>query len=142
MEGTDDCPFEGESEQRAAPQQSQHGGRAKLGQLGKATSVQVEATAPAAAPSLRFMPRGRSVDVAPVPEEAEAPMFGKRKEFIRLKNLLTGQDTVDTLHQSGIMVSQSIASQYSPIRLLMLGKCLFCACLPVHVVHRILLNSW
>ncbi|XP_065196544.1 nitric oxide synthase 3-like [Sycon ciliatum] len=79
---------------------------AKLATHGRSASVQVEAGSalpPNSAALRRLMARGASMDAGAFPE-AEAPMFTKRKEFIRLKNLQTGHDAVDTLHQSGIMV--------------------------------------
>lgn len=96
-----------------APQQKPSGPRYGKSSLTKAVSIQVEpsaaAPADAGSQSMRslLMARGRSVDIPSAPADApEAPMFGKRKEFIRLKNLLTGQDAVDTLHNSGVMVRQ------------------------------------
>ena len=104
----DDNVFDGSPQ--SAPQQDSNP-RAKLGKIGKASSIFTEqqAASQQAAPSrAHLMQRGRSIDAgSALAEDNEAPMlFQKRKEFIRLRNLLTGQDTVDTLHQSGIMVSK------------------------------------
>ena len=50
--------------------------------------------------------RGASLDMTS--EAQQSPqMFHKRKQFVRLKNILTGADMVDTLHQSGTMVGES-----------------------------------